>query len=193
MNKIKYKPKEILINILNKYNKSEDQVLFQLKHKYMLHVDLSNEYPYLKEGSLNEKYVKECTKKAMEVFKSMKMNNNLLVVYDDIYNSHGITEKDFVESTLENTIQYDNYKLKWKFPDNEDIYTCNRYLYQFEKVNIQKLFKEIILSDIGGNMKLCSAIFIIDIDIGNIFHLYDDRGLYIYFPKEEDLINVGGN
>lgn len=181
--------KELLINILKQYN-VEDKVLFQLRCKYMLHVDLSKKYQYLEDGSLNEDYVKECTEKAIEVFNFMKFSHNLLIIYDDIYSSHGTKEKEFVEGALKNINQYDNYKLDWKFPEDDDVYTCNRRIYQVEKVDIERLFKEIIISDIGGELDLTSSIFIIDMDTGCIFHLYDDRGLYLFAPKEEYLSNV---
>lgn len=186
---IKNNLKRTLINILKQYD-IEDKVLFQLRYKYMLHIDLSNQYPYLEDESLNENYVKECTEKAIEVFNSMKFSNNLLIVYDDIYNNHGIKEKEFVEGTLKGIIQYDNYKLDWKFPEDDDIYTCNRRIYQVEKIDIEKLFKEIVLSDIGGKLDLTSSIFIIDMDTGCIFHPYDDRGLYLFATKEEYLTDV---
>ncbi len=187
---IKNNPKRTLIDILKRYN-IKDKVLFQLRHKYMLHIDLSKEYPYLEDGSLDKNYVKECTEKAIEVFNSMKFSNNLLIVYDDIYNSHGTREKEFVEDTLKNIAQNDNYKLNWKFPEDKDIYTCSRHIYQAKEVDIEKLFKEIILSDIGGKLGLTSSIFILDIETGCIFHLYDDRGLYLFAPKEEYLVDMG--
>jgi hypothetical protein len=95
-------------------------------------------------------YVKKCTEKAIEVFNFTRFSHNLLVVYNDIYSNHGVREKEFVESILENIIQYDNYKLDWIFPEDDTANTCNRRIYQVEKIDIEKLFKEIILSDIGG-------------------------------------------
>ena len=183
------KPKEILKNILKQYT-TTDTVLFQLRHKYMLHINLSKKYQFLEDDSLNEDYVKECIKKAMEVFRTMGFGNNLLVVYDDIHDNHGLEEKDFIESTLRNIIQCDNYKLKWKYPDGEDIYICNRHIYQVGEIDIKNLFREIVIADIGGKLDLISSIFIMDIDTKFIFHLYDDRGLFLYAKKEKDLLDV---
>src|SRR5699024_11934558 len=70
--------------------------------------------------------------------------------------------------------------------EDDDIYTCNRRIYQVEKIDIGKLFKEIVLSDISGKLDLISSIFIIDMDTGCIFHLYDDRGLYLFGPRSEE-------
>ncbi len=198
--KIQGKPKDILENILRQYE-TGDKVLFQLRHKSMLHVDLSRGYQYLEDGSLNESYVEECLQKAVEVYNFMKYSDNLLVVYEDSYGKDNEAEKKFLESTLIGITEYDTYKLKWQFPINKDdlpmhrdeeIYTCTRHIYHVKKVNIEKLFPKIILSDIGGEMDFCSSVFIIDINSNCIFHLYDDRGLYLFASEERYLTNVWG-
>ncbi|QQY78819.1 uncharacterized protein DUF3885 [Keratinibaculum paraultunense] len=197
--KVKKRPKDILGNILNQYG-VEDKVLNRLTYKYVLHIDkLSEKYQYLEDGNLNELYVEECIQKAIEIFKFMEYSDNLLVVYEDLFGQENEKEKEFLESTLTDVIQYDTYKLKWKYPiykddlpihQDDEVYTCIRHLYHVKEINIQKLFREIILSDIGGKMDFCSSVFIIDINSGYIFHLYDDRGLFLFAPKEEHLTDV---
>ncbi|NLP46945.1 MAG: DUF3885 domain-containing protein [Epulopiscium sp.] len=197
--KVKEKPKDILGNILKQYG-AEDKVLNRLTYKYMLHIDkLSKKYQYLEDGSLNELYVEECLQKAIEIYRFIKYSDNLLVVYEDLYGEENEKEKQFLESTLTDVIQYDTYKLKWQYPirkddlpihQDDEVYTCIRHLYHVKEINIQKLFREIILSDIGGEMNFCSSIFIIDSNSGCIFHLYDDRGLLLFAPKEEYLTDV---
>jgi hypothetical protein len=197
--KIQEEPKNILKNILKQYG-VEDKVLFKLTHKYMLHIDeLSEKYQYLEDGSLNEIYVDECLQKAAEIYRFINYSDDILVIYDNLFEQDNEREKEFLESTLTYISKYDTYKLKWQYPicendlpihqDNE-IYTCIRHLYRVKEINIQKLFREIILSDIGGETDFCSSIFIIDINSGCIFHLYDDRGIYIFALKEEYLIDV---
>lgn len=88
----------------------------------MLHIDLSEGYQYLEDGSLNIDYVKACIQKAIEVFKTMKFSNNLLIVYDDIYSNHDLEEKDFIESTLKNIAQYGNILMMKMFIYVIDIY-----------------------------------------------------------------------
>ena len=44
--------------------------------------------------------------------------------------------------------------------------------------------------DIGGTLDLASSIFVIDLDTGCIFYLYDDRGLYLFALKEDYLTDV---
>lgn len=197
--KIQEKPRGILKNILDQYG-VKDKVLFKLTHKYMLHIDeLSREYQYLEDGSLNETCVEECLQRATEVYRFMDYSDNLLVVYDSLFGQENEKEKVFLESTLIDISKYDTYKLKWQYPIHEDdlpmhqdkeVYTCIRHLYCVKRINIQRLFREIILSDIGGEMDLCSSVFIIDINSGCIFHLYDDRGIYLYALKEEYLTDI---
>jgi hypothetical protein len=72
---------------------------------------------------------------------------------------------------------------------NREVYNCTRILYEAENIDLQRLFLEIILSDIGGKYELAFKIFIIDTTTGCIFHLFDDRGLWVsgseglYFPQ----------
>ena len=197
--KIKEKPKDILINILKQYG-VQDKVLNRLTCKYMLHIDeLSEKYQYLEDGNLNELCVEECLQKAIEIYRFINYSDNLLIIYDNLFGQDNEKEKKFLESTLTDIIQYDTYKLKWQYPirkddlpiyQDDEVYTCIRHLYHVKEINIQKLFREIILSDIGGEMNFCSSIFIIDSNSGCIFHLYDDRGLLLFAPKEEYLTDV---
>ncbi|MBU5438147.1 DUF3885 domain-containing protein [Tissierella sp. MSJ-40] len=190
---------DILKNILEQYG-VEDKTLNRLTHKYMLHIDeLSKRYQYLEDGSLNETCVEECLQKATEIYRFINYSDNLLVVYDNLFGQDDEIEKEFLESTLTHISKYDTYELKWQYPirkddlsihqDNE-IYTCIRHLYHVKEINIQKLFREIILSDIGGEIDFCSSIFAMDINSGCIFHLYDDRGIYVFALKEEYLTDV---
>ena len=197
--KIKEKPKDILINILKQYG-VQDKVLNRLTCKYMLHIDeLSEKYQYLEDGNLNELCVEECLQKAIEIYRFINYSDNLLIIYDNLFGQDNEKEKKFLESTLTDIIQYDTYKLKWQYPirkddlpiyQDDEVYTCIRHLYHVKEINIQKLFREIILSDVGREMDLCSFVFIIDINSGCIFHLYDDRGIVLFAPKEEHLTNV---
>ncbi len=50
------KPSEILENILKQYG-AEDTILFRLRYKYMLHIDLSEKYPYLEDESDRNGYI----------------------------------------------------------------------------------------------------------------------------------------
>lgn len=191
--------KEILKTVLEQYG-IEDKILSHINHKYMLHIDeLSPQYQYLEDGSLNESCVEECLEKSIEIYEYVNFSNNLLVVYENLYGIDNENEKKFLESTFTQISESESYKLKWKFPNDEndlpihiddEIYTCIRYLYNVKEIDINKLFKQIILSEIGGDMNFCSSVFIIDIDSSLIFHLYDDRGIYVYDLEEKNITST---
>lgn len=48
------------------------------------------------------------------------------------------------------------------------------------RINIEKLFRKIIISDIGDNTELDCAVYIIDKETDNVFFLYDDRGIHVF-------------
>lgn len=47
------------------------------------------------------------------------------------------------------------------------------------KIPVEKLFREIILGDIGGSKEFISSIYLFDIENHVVLHPYDDRGLDI--------------
>lgn len=73
----------------------------------------------------------------------------------------------------------------------EDDNLCIRMYWDLSKcsLNLQNLFKEIILADIGGKFPgLTSAIYLFDTNRHIIFHLYDDRGLDVAAIDRETLL-----
>ncbi|MBU5676940.1 hypothetical protein KQI88_10980 [Alkaliphilus sp. MSJ-5] len=187
--------RDTLNKVLKQY-KIEDQVLFQMTPQSVLCLELTPDYPYLEDGSLDMGYVNKCTQKAVEVYEFMGFGKNILVVYDDIYSNDILENKIFLESCLVDVEGYEDYSLTWQFPIDENdlpihqdytVYTCKRHLYLAKGVYTQKLFQEIIKSDIGGSMDFASSVFIIDLDGFCIFKLYDDRGLDLFAPSTEVL------
>lgn len=188
--------REILMDIFSKYD-SSDTMLQELNPRYLLCLSLDSGSPYLKredeneELKFDEKYVNRCVKKAEEIYSFFNLGSNLLVVYDDMYNRKELFERKFVESCLIGWDISETYTLNWSFPidekdpphlRDEETYTCSRNLYKVKSVDTGRLFREIVLSDIGGEFELASSIYIIDIDSGRIFWLYDDRGLDLISP-----------
>lgn len=196
--------KEQLVKILERHNHSPsapDDVLFKLHSPYCLHKTLAQDSPYLEnEEGVNPAYVARCMDIATDVYSRLGFGAELLVVYEDCYGENNQDEIHFVESCLKGIGDAEAYSFSWKFrpmegtypaalANNTDVHICSRKLYQAKEIDIQRLFREIILSDIGGKYNLDSKIFIIDTATGAIFHLYDDRGLWvsgqerIYFPQ----------
>ena len=200
-------PKETLQRILEQHNQSSntpDDVLFNMIFPYCIYKDLAKGSPYSDDG-VNKAYVTRCMDISSEIYRSLNFGSKLLIVYEDCYSKNKKEEIQFVESCLNGVKKKEAYSFLWKYPHmegtyfaaldcNDEVYTCTRILYEAENIDIQRLFLEIILSDIGGKYDLDSKIFIIDMPTACIFHLFDDRGLWVsgleemYLPKlDEDL------
>ncbi len=197
-------PKEQLQKILEQHNCSHsmpDDVLFQILSPYCLHKRLAQGSPYLEnEEGVSEAYVTKCMDIATNMYRRLNFSAELLIVYEDCYSENNQEEILFMESCLKGAGNTAAYSFSWKFrpmeetypaalANNSEIHTCTRRLYEAKAIDVQRLFLEIILSDIGGKYDLDSKIFVIDTDTGRMFHLYDDRGLWvsaperIYFPQ----------
>lgn len=134
--------------------------------------DLENE-----ELECRSEYIDLCVKIAQNIWDKCNFSNELIVLYEDKYSCHEKNEKEFVENTLQ-PLDCTEYHFKWH--DDEETYEGIRYIWKTDKINTKELFKEIILSDIGGNTELDCAVYIIDNQTKNVFFLYDDRGIDIY-------------
>lgn len=182
---------------------SENYVALRLEDgsPYLEKVNKGNED---EDSRYSEKYVKACIEQSIEIYDYFDLGNNLLIVYDDAHNFKEYEpvsfhrQKQFLESCMIDCLEHETYKLDWSYPidkrdpihlRNDTIYTCNRFLYKVQGINTRKLFREIILSDIGGEFTLDASIYIIDIDSGRIFWLYDDRGLDLIAPNKTMLID----
>ncbi|RKD31887.1 DUF3885 domain-containing protein [Lacrimispora algidixylanolytica] len=195
-------PKETLQRILEQHNQpsnTPDDVLFNMIFPYCIYKDLAKGSPYSDDG-VNKTYVTRCMDISSEIYRSLNFGSKLLVVYEACYSKNEKEEIQFVESCLNGVKKKEAYSFSWKSPHmdetypaalacNREVYNCTRILYEAENIDVQRLFLEIILSDIGGKYELASKIFIIDTTTGCIFHLFDDRGLWVsglegmYFPQ----------
>ena len=175
--------KQQLLTILEQHNHPQnapDDVLFKLLSPYCLNKTLAQGNPYLESSKgVNESYVTKCMESAMELYHLLRFESELLVVYEDFYSENNQDEIHFVESCLKGIADTEVYSFSWNFrpmeqtypaalANNTDIHNCTRRLYQAVKIDIQRLFREIILSDIGGKYDLGSKIFIINTTTGQI-------------------------
>lgn len=205
-------PKEQFLKILEQHNHSKstpDTVLSHLLSPYCLHKTLEQGSPYLEndEGDgetyvVSEAYVIGCLDLAADMYLRLNFGSELLVIYEDCYSEHNQDEIRFLESCLKGKSNTELYSFAWKhlpiegtYPaalaNHNDIHICTRRLYESKGIDIQRLFREIILSDIGGKYDLASKIFIIDTDTGCIFHLYDDRGMWVGAPEQVYFPQIG--
>lgn len=153
-------------------------VLFRSNKKYLKSVDLIEGYPYLESGELDKNYVKKILDKAIDIYNSLSLSDDLYLIYENIYGEDDSLELEFLESCIENIDGSDVFSFTWE--DEEEVQTARRYIYRISGFDREKLFKEIVKSDIGRNFKYTSSIYLLDKTCGNMFSLYDDRGINIY-------------
>jgi len=187
-----------------KYNCYEG-ILFQLISPHALYQKLAPGSPYRSEdpeAGAAPGYVEQCVQIAVRLYESLAFGKQLLVVYEDMYGEENLEEIAFVESCLlewevaeHDTFSWKHRPMEGDYPAardaNEESYTCTRRIYGAKGINAEGLFREIILSDIGGQYRLASKVFIIDTGSACIFHLYDDRGIAIYAPEQALLPHIG--
>ena len=76
------------------------------------------------------------------------------------------------------SIEYTIFSFEWI--DDEEKYYGTRYIQETNRINIEKLFRKIIISDIGDNTDLDCAVYIIDKETDNVFFLYDDMVIHVF-------------
>ncbi|AEG60930.1 DUF3885 domain-containing protein [Desulforamulus ruminis] len=198
------KLKKQLQAVLEQHN-NYDGILFQLTSPYALHQRLAPGSPYRPESfgaGVSSGYVEQCLQIAAELYGRLPFGKHLLVVYEDAYNEKNTNEIDFFESCLMASSKAETDIFQWKhrpveggFPTGQDVnnecHTCTRRMYAAKGIDTERLFREIILSDIGGQYALASKVFVVDVDSACIFHLYDDRGLTVYTPDETLFAYIG--
>ena len=193
-----------LVHLLERHNLmagGQPAPLFRLASPCILDQRLGEGSPYLSgdpEGGASPAYVDRCREIAEKLYGKLSFGKQVLVVYEDIYGENKPAEVAFLESCLPGCRKAEITEFQWTDampPGNlpsiteaeEYTYTCIRRLYEPETMDIPRLFREVILSDIGGRYDFASRLYLIDIDSACIFHLYDDRGLSIYSPREISL------
>ncbi len=178
--------KDILKGILDEYD-FKGGPLFKLTCKNTLHSSLIEQYPFLENGELDMDYIDATIKKASDIYRHLDFRGDLFLVYDNVFNPSSKKEAQFLESILVKLKRKEEYSYEWFNEDGQEFHKSIRRIYQVEALKIKELFQQIVLSDFGGDYDLVSSIFIIDIDSKTIFHLYDDRGLYIMAREEKIL------
>ncbi|QIB68109.1 hypothetical protein Ami103574_01740 [Aminipila butyrica] len=145
---------------------------------------------------MNEAYVAECLNLAENMYNGLHVGTDLLIVYEDCYSEREQENIFFFESCLKGIGQTESYCFFWKFSpmketypaalaNNQEVHVCTRRLYEAKDIDTRRLFLEIICSDIGGKYDLASKVFILDMATSCLFHLYDDRGLWVSKPAEK--------
>ena len=90
-----------------------------------------------------------------------------------------------------------NYNFPQKFyiseivlsEDSEEYRRVSLY-WNAKEINLDRLFREIIKTDIGGYSILSSSVFLLDSKKSCVCHLYDDRGIDIIASSKETIYPI---
>ncbi len=154
-----------------------------LLNKALLNTHCCKEYslecgnPYDDDLIASAEYIDTCSKLAAKLYTHQYFTNNLAVIYEDKYNCAVNNEKEFVESCL---AAAEKQIVPFNWTDEEETFHGMRYIWKTGKIEIKKLFRKIITSDLGDNTELDSSVYIVDLEKGTVFFLYDDRGVDIF-------------
>lgn len=130
-----------------------------------------------------EDYVEQCIKDGIFMWEKMNFSNDLTVIFESLYSSYKKNEDKIVENTLQ-VSSFDLYQYSWFCMEDREQCTLSRYIWKTDQIDVKTLFREIILSDIGGNTDLCSSVFIIDNKTEEVFILHDDRCGDLYYGEK---------
>lgn len=164
-------------------NKLTNQYCLEIKERVSFEIT-PNESPYYdiddmenEELVCRPEYVDACTEAVCEIWKNCEFSEELIVLYEDKYNHHHKGEKEFIESCMKSL---DCIAFPFEWSDEGETYKGKRYIWETTEINSNKLFRKIILSDMGDDTELDCAVYIIDKRTGNVFFLYDDRGVDVF-------------
>ena len=130
-----------------------------------------------------EEYVKKSVDKCKKIWESCGFSNDLSLVYEKGYEDHKGKEHAFLESCIKK-LGYSMYSFVAEDLEEENL-VGRRYVWKTDEIDMEKLAREIILSDIGGKLSLAESVFVVDNKNDMVFFLYDDRGILFYTEREK--------
>lgn len=145
---------------------------------------------YIEDSIVNPEYVNACFERVIQIFNRLKTKPDLLVIDGYIYENE--TVEHFVSSVIAATDlpQPDEINCERVCEDEAEfdhIFLC----WKSSGFNPNKLFREIILADLGsGNHFLTSSVYFVSTKDNVLFHLYDDRGADLIADKKESILHI---
>lgn len=160
------------------------------ENKKETHFELLDEDPYeeifekgRRKFHYREEYVKKSVDKCKKIWESCGFSNDLSLVYEKGYEDHKGKEHAFLESCIKK-LGYSMYSFVAEDLEEENL-VGRRYVWKTDEIDMEKLAREIILSDIGGKLSLAESVFVVDNKNDKVFFLYDDRGILFYTEREK--------
>lgn len=154
--------------------------------------EIGEGYHFNKRGNIKNSYLKNSYKKVMEIYNFADFNFDILV-----WIQYPLNEMDYERKLkkfiklfkIENPNEQEYFKRQNEFKeDYTEIF--NYWNLEKNKLNVEKLIKEITKADIGGFKELVYYTFLIDTTNNVIFNYYDDRGLHLMSDDMKKLKNI---
>jgi len=142
--------------------------------------------------TVNPQYVSACLLRARRIYNSLSTQPDILVI--DAFLDEGETVEAFVNDVI-SAIDLPQPKEieNGPFFEEDEESTHVFLLWELNEFNPEKLLREIVLADLGGNNFLTSSVYFICSDDKVMFHLYDDRGADLCAEKTESILHIYNN
>lgn len=137
------------------------------------------------------KYIEKALQRAITIYNNGIKTPSLLMW--ETYPQSEEDKKYFVNLFFERIIPIFPQEVFSQVIDvNDETIKLTQLFWDLKKsiIPIDKVFREIILGDIGGLSEFVSSIYVFDVENHVILHLYDDRGLDIVAYDKATLIPI---
>ncbi len=143
---------------------------------------------YDNSDDVRSKYINAALNRTLQLFKNALPTAKLLMW--EIYPQKDDEQLFLREFENKTSLSIPQEKTEANVVVDGEVTKRVRFYWDIEKqdVPIERLFKEIILGDLGGFPALVSSVYLFDFDCHVMFHLYDDRGLDIVSKDKETLV-----
>lgn len=169
---------------------SDDKYRISFTPTIYLRFKIGNDKVYLNEETLendeelilNPQYIPDAIKRACKVFYSAFSDNDDLLLMCDC-----TPTKPFKEAIPKNA---GHQRIRMEKEDDEgNKYTYYRYLYKMKvsEFPAEKIFGFIVETELGGDWRYSSNIFVYNLNRNIMFKLYDDRGAFLIADKVDTL------
>lgn len=138
---------------------------------------------------VNPKYITACLDRVKQIYNSLSAPPDILVI--DGFLDERETIEDFINNITSSTnlIQPKEIKSETVFEEDDEL-THVFLLWELNELNPDKLLREIISADLGGNYRLVSSVYFVCSCDKVLFHLYDDRGADLCSEKTSSIMHI---
>ena len=138
---------------------------------------------------VNPEYITVCFDRVQRIYNSLSTQPDVLVI-DGFLDENEMIE-EFVNSVMLATDLPHPKEIKSEkyFIDDEElmhVFLC----WELNDFNPDKLLRQIISADLGGNNILTSSVYFVCSNDKVLFHLYDDRGADLCAEKTESILHI---